>query len=98
MKKIFVALFITIAFIQCKKKQNINNSVEHTLYKLSERFDQLPKDRNSLSAFYKLDRIVIIGEKQIQLQLRSTPDSIDDKQQIVIVKSGRKMCWHPSFF
>lgn len=92
MKKIFILLFLTISFIQCQEKQNINNNVEHALYKLSERFDQLPKAKNSLSTFYKLERTVIIGEKQIQLQLRSTPDSIDDKQQIVIVINPEGKC------
>lgn len=92
MKKISIVLFIMISFIQCQQKQNINNNVEHALYKLSERFDLLPRAKNSLSALYKLDRTVIIGEKQIQLQLWSTRDSIDDKQQIVIVINPEGKC------
>lgn len=92
MKKIFFAfLFIMVLFTQCHR-HNINDNIDHALYELSKKFSQLPKATNSLSDFYKLDRTIIIGEKQIQLQLRSVPDTIDNELQIVIIINPERKC------
>ena len=50
---------------------------------LTNKFPQLPRGKSNQLDFYKLVRTVIYGKNKFQLQLYSTPDSIEDKQQII---------------
>jgi len=79
---------------QYKKGQ----SIENALLRVISKFPQLPKGRDSESSFYKLVRSVTIGEIGIEIQLRSTPDTIEDPQKIIIViNQARKLYAIPLF-
>ena len=93
----FSTLFILILLLGCQKNSHEPN-IENTIWDLTERFPQLPKGTGTQSEFYKLTRTVIIGEKNIELQLRSSPDSIHDSQQLIIVINQKNECYAIPFF
>ena len=75
-----------------------NNQIEKVLQELTDKFPQLPKAKNKLTEFYELKRTLIIGEKNIEIQLRSSPDSIDDYQQVIVVRNPQNEYYAIPFF
>lgn len=65
---------------------NIENALSNTISK----FPQLPKAQIN---FYRLIRSVTIGDNDIELQLRSTPDTLRDTQKIIIVINKAKQSY-----
>jgi len=64
----------------------INLALKDVIY----RFPELPKDSVPMR-FYQLDKSLIIGNKNVEIQLWTTPDSIKDKQQIVLFKNAENI-------
>lgn len=78
--------FSIIFFSSCSQKDNEPN-IEKALSNAILEFPQLPKGQAS---FHRLIRSVTIGANGIELQLRSTPDTLDDPQKIIIVINKAK--------
>ncbi len=90
-------LFIVITLFSCQTKSTEPN-IEKVICDLTNEFPQLPKGKPNQSDFYKLVRSVTNGECNFKLQLFSTPDSIKDKQQIIIlINSKGNYCAIPLF-
>lgn len=91
--KIFILLlFVLTTFFSCQLPTAEPN-VEKVITDLTDRFSQLPRGKSNQSDYYKLIRSVTNGKCNFQLQLRSTPDSIKDKQQIIILINQKKECY-----
>jgi len=86
-----------LVFIQfsCQHKDGMPN-IDASLSKLIERFPQLPKPTSQPTGFYKLVRTVTLGAKT-ELQLRSTPDTLDDPQSVVTVLYQNRIYSLPLF-
>lgn len=82
---ICILISITI-FSSCRQKDN-QIDIDNALPNTTSKFMQLPKGQ---SDFYILIRSITIGENGIELQLRSTPDTLDDPQKIIIVINKEK--------
>ena len=77
-------LLILITFSSCKPRTAEAN-IEKAISDLTNKFPQLPRGKSNQLDFYKLVRTVIYDKNKFQLQLYSTPDSIEDQQQIMIL-------------
>jgi len=73
-------------------------NIEKAISDLTDKYPQLPKGKTNQTDYYKLIRSVTNGECNFQLQLRSTPDSIKDKQQIIILINQKNECYAIPFF
>lgn len=80
-----IIISITI-FSSCRQTDN-QIDIDNALSNTTSKFPQLPKGQ---SDFYKLIRIVTIGDNSVELQLRSMPDTLDDPQKIIIVINKTK--------
>ena len=81
-----IILLSIITFSSCRQKDN-QIDIDNALSNTTSKFPQLPKGQ---SDFYKLIRSVTIGDNGVELQLRSTPDTLDDPQKIIIVINKAK--------
>lgn len=81
--KLIIALII-VTLVACQPKNDSQN-IEKTIVELANKFPQLPKGNGKQTEYYKLVRSVSIENNNIQIQLRSAPDSIEDPQQIIII-------------
>ena len=79
-----------IIFSRCGQKNSQPNNVEKILSSTISKFPQLPKGNSS---FYRLVRSVTIGDNGIELQLLSTPDTLDDPQKVIIVINKAKQLY-----
>ena len=86
--RLLLFLFL-ISFISCRQPEN-QPDVEATLRHLIKRFPQLPSGSEKLSDYYKLIRSVSLGSSGIELQLRSTPDTLNGSQSIVLITNGNE--------
>jgi hypothetical protein len=86
-----------IIFTRCEQKNN-QADIENSLSKAVSKFPQLPKGQQKQSDYYRLVRSVTIGDNGIELQLRSTPDSLDDPQKIIVVINQLKAIYAIPFF
>jgi hypothetical protein len=94
--KILLFLILTIQ-LDCRQDSN-KHDIEKAILELTDTYSQLPKGEYKQTDFYKLKRTVIIGNTNIQLQLRSTPDSIADPQQIIIIINPQGQLYAIPFF
>lgn len=85
-------LILLIQFYGCQF-QNRSPDIEKAISDLTDKFPQLPKGKSKQSDYYRLVRSVNIGESNIQLQLRSTPDSLFDPQQIILIINAKGDCY-----
>jgi hypothetical protein len=76
--------FLFFVFYSCQEKEK-KSDIEGSLLNLTKRFPQLPKSKGEITKFYGLVRSVIMGTNGVELQLRSTPDSVDDPQKVILV-------------
>lgn len=100
MTRLRLLLFIsslTILFSQCKQKIN-QPDIETVLSKTISKYPQLPKGQAKQSTYYRLVRSVVIGNDGVELQLRSTPDTSNDPQQIILVINKAKDIYAIPFF
>lgn len=96
--KIFIfQLFVLTTLFSCKPTTAEPN-IEKVITDLTDKFSQLPRGKSNQSDYYKLIRSVTNGECNFQIQLRSTPDSIEDKQQIIILINQKNECYAIPFF
>lgn len=96
--KIFIfQLFVLTTFFSCKPTTAEPN-IEKVITDLTDKFSQLPRGKSNQSDYYKLVRSVTNGECNFQLQLRSTPDSIKERQQIIILINQKNECYAIPFF
>lgn len=84
-----VTLLSIITFSSCRQKDN-QVDIDNALSSTTSKFPQLPKGQ---SDFYKLIRSVTIGDHSVELQLRSTPDTLHDPQKIIIVINKTKQLY-----
>jgi hypothetical protein len=82
-------LLSIITISSCRQRDNQPN-IENALSRTISKYPQLPKRQSS---FYRLVRSVTIGDNGIELQLRSTPDTLDDPQKIIIVINKDKQLY-----
>lgn len=97
LKMLFLQFLILTTFFSCKSTTSQPN-IEKAISDLTDKFSQLPRGASNQTDYYKLVRTVIFGENNFQLQLRSTPDSIKDKQQIIILINQKNECYAIPFF
>lgn len=88
LKYLLIQLLLLTTVVSCKPKTSDSN-IEKVISELTEKFPQLPKGRFNQSDFYKLNRTVIYGKNEFQLQLYSTPDSIENPQQIIVLINSK---------
>jgi len=87
---IFSRLLLLIClsvFLSCQQAGK-QPDIEGTLTALTKKFPQLPSPGTKLSDYYTLIRSVSFGNSDVELQLRSTPDTLDDWHCIVLVING----------
>ena len=82
-------LLSIIIFSGCRQNDNQIN-IDKALSNATSKFPQLPKGQ---SDFYRLVRSITIGDNGIELQLRSTPDTLDDPQKVIIVINKAKQLY-----
>lgn len=92
---LIIAAFITTLFA-CRQ-QNDQLNIEKTIADLTDKFPQLPKGNVHVTDYYKLVRSVTMGNN-IQIQLRSSPDTIEDPQQIIIIINSKGQNYAIPFF
>jgi len=92
---LLISLFIT--FASCEQNKNQPNIEKHLTATISK-FPQLPKGQGKQSNFYRLIRSVTIGDNGVELQLRSSPDSLNDPQKIIVVINQAKQMYIIPFF
>lgn len=82
-------LLSIIIFLGCRQNNN-QIKIDKALSNATSKFPQLPKGQ---SDFYRLVRSITIGNNGIELQLRSTPDTLDDPQKVIIVINKAKQLY-----
>lgn len=90
--------FMCVFLISCRQNKSLNQNIESEISNLTNKFPQLPKGNSKQSDYYKLVRSVRNGEKNFEIQLRSSPDSLDDPQQIIIFINQYEKCVAIPFF
>ncbi len=86
--------FLFFAFIGCKQK----DETENALSILVKKYPEFQTWKGKQTDYYKLIRSVTIGEKGIELQLRSAPDTITDPQSIILVINPNRKAYAIPFF
>ncbi len=94
---LFSLLLFLIVFSGCRQQAG-NFDVEKTIADVTSKFPQLPKGTSRQTEYYKLIRTVITGEKNVQLQLWSTPPDIKDTQQIITITNSQGQHYAIPFF
>ncbi|REG91110.1 hypothetical protein [Flavobacterium aquicola] len=89
-------LFFIIITIGCSEKND--TKVEKSIQKIIERFPQLKTGKKTFGNDYKLVKSVKNGEFDFEIQLFSESDSINDKQQIIVLINSKKECSSIPFF
>lgn len=97
-KKYLVSTVILATFLLGCEERTSEANVEKAITEVTNNFPQLPKGNLKQTDFYRLVRTVSIGEKEIQLQLRATSDSIKDQQQIIILINPNGEAYAIPFF
>jgi len=90
-------LFIMATLLSCQTRST-KPDLKKAISDLTDKFTQLQKGKKNQSDFYKLIRTVTYGKNEFQLQLFSTPDSIKDKQQIIILLNSKGDYYAIPFF
>jgi hypothetical protein len=81
----FLILVVFYTIVGCKQR----NSERHLLVELINEFPQLKGSSQSSSNDFHLVRKVSFGEPSICIELFSQPDSVDDKQQFILVTNSK---------
>jgi len=76
---LFVICFLTT--LSCGQQSKDTTTIEN----LIDKFPQLKMTPNNQSFNYNLIRSVSLGKPYVTIKLFSQPDSVDDKQQIILV-------------
>ncbi|WP_264564833.1 hypothetical protein [Flavobacterium sp. N3904] len=84
----FFYFFLFILISSCSKKNDKN--IEKSIQNAIERFPQLKTTKKTCGNDYKLVKSVKNGEFDFEIQLFSEPDSIKDKQQIIVLINSKK--------
>jgi len=92
-----LSIFLLTILLGCRLETN-KPDIERAISDLTDKFTQLPKGKAKQSDFYRLIRTVTIGEKNIQLQLRSSPENLKDPQQIIIIINPKGQYYAIPFF
>lgn len=87
MKTYITFLIIFFLLSSCLKNPSTKN-LEVSLQKVTQLFPQLPKSQGSLINFYQLHRSVKIGKINVEIQLRKTPQYIEESQQIIVISNS----------
>jgi hypothetical protein len=80
---LLVICFLTI--LSCGRRSNDTTTIDN----LVNRFSQLKTTSPNQSVDYNLIRSVSFGKPSITIKLYSQPDSIDDKQEIILVTNSK---------
>lgn len=94
LQRLTCTLLSIITISSCRQKDNQPN-IENALSNTISKYPQLPKGE---STFYRLVRSVTIGDNGIELQLRSTPDTLDDPQELIILINKDRQLYTIPFF
>ena len=95
MKKVIftISVCLTSLFLSCNSDSSKYNS-ELAITGLTQKFPQLPRGKGNQTAFYRHIRTVYFGNNgSLQMQLWATPDSIKDKQEILILVNEKKQSY-----
>ena len=94
--KIIYFSLLSVILISCSEKDN--TSIKKSIQIVIEKFPQLKTTKKSFSDDYKLIRSLKNGEFNFEIQLFSEPDSIREKQQIIVFINSKKECYSIPFF
>lgn len=97
-KTLLFSIFILLVFFSCKQTNSDQLNIEKVVSDLTDKFPQLPKGKSKQIDYYKLIRSVKNGEKNFEIQLRSSPDSLEDPQQIIVFVNHLGQCYAIPFF
>ena len=92
MRKIIfvISVCLIVIFFNCNTDSDKYNP-ELAITGLIQKFPQLPRGKSNQTAFYEHIRTVSFGNNGLlQLQLWATPDSVEEKQQILILINEKK--------
>jgi hypothetical protein len=93
-----LSFLFLLSFLFSCRQENKSPDIEGTLINLTKKFDQLPNARAKQTNFYTLKRSVTIGTNGTELQLRSSPDTMEDPQSVILVINSRKQVYAIPFF
>jgi len=101
MKRIFIStlsgILAFIFIISCNDKSA--SGEEMAINNMFEQFPQLPQSTGGKHTdFYRLERTVIMGDKNIKLRLYSMDKNIDDPQSIITIENPKGVCAAIPFF
>jgi len=82
--KIFLSLICFLTMLSCERK-NLDTIAINSLIK---KFPQLNKTHDSGVLNYNLIRSISFGKPIVTIKLYSQPDSVDDKQEIILVTNS----------
>ena len=94
--KIIYFFLVSVILISCTEDNN--TSIKKSIQSVIEKFPQLKTNKESSSNDYKLIRSIKNGEFNFEIQLFSEPDSIREKQQIIVFINSKKECYSIPFF
>lgn len=89
----FLILVLTIS-CSGNKEANVDKAIESVI----EKFPQLKTTKKTFGNDYKLVKSVKNGEYNFEIQLFSEPDSIKEKQEIIVFINSKKECFPIPFF
>ncbi len=89
--KTYISLLLLI--LAACNQQDDKSNLEKALSNATEKFPQLPKGKLNQTDFYKLVRTVSFGKPTIQLQFYTTPGTIKDAQQVVLLINPEGDCY-----
>ena len=97
MKKTFLIIIaFLITFVSCNPSKETR--IENEISRLLKKHPQLPRGSHKQTDFYRVVRSVTFDDDKIQVQLRSSPDSIYDPQQIIVFIYKDNKCFAIPFF
>lgn len=97
-KTFLLWVFILTTLFSCRQAASSEQDIENVITDLTNKFAQLPKAKSNQADYYQLIRSVTNGKKKFEIQLRSTPDSLEDPQQIIVFINQLGQCYAIPFF
>lgn len=88
--QLLTGTLLSIIIISSCRQRNNQTYIDEALSSTISKFPQLPEGQSS---FYRLVRSVTLGDNGIELQLRSTPDTLEDPQKLIVVINKAKQLY-----
>jgi len=94
--KYLSCFFLLLSLISCN--ENKEPKIEESIEKLADKFPELKVNEKKFGSKFELVKSVKNAESNFEIQLFSEPDSIKNKQQIIVLINSKKECSSIPFF